>query len=72
MAEGWRLTYTFYQEVRISMAQANDSAYFTGFEPGYDETQADFVVEPLEYALFVGAHSLDQHALRARFVVHGN
>jgi beta-glucosidase len=38
----------------------------------YDETQADFVVEPLEYELFVGAHSLDQHALRARFVVHGN
>jgi beta-glucosidase len=38
----------------------------------YDETQADFVVEPLEYELCVGAHSLDQHALRARFVVHGN
>jgi len=38
----------------------------------YDETQADFVVEPIEYELFVGAHSLDPHALRARFVVHGN
>lgn len=35
----------------------------------YDETQADFVVEPLEYRLFVGAHSLDQQALKARFVV---
>jgi beta-glucosidase len=38
----------------------------------YDETQADFVVEPLEYELFVGAHSLDQHALKGRFVVRGN
>jgi beta-glucosidase len=37
----------------------------------YDETQADFVVEPLEYELFVGAHSLDPQALRARFVVQG-
>lgn len=36
----------------------------------YDESQEDFVVEPLEYELFVGAHSLDQHALKARFVVH--
>ncbi len=35
----------------------------------YDETRADFVVEPLEYELFVGAHSLDQQALKARFVV---
>ena len=35
----------------------------------YDEAQADFVVEPLEYEIFVGAHSLDQHALKARFVV---
>ena len=38
----------------------------------YDETKADFVVEPLEYELFVGTHSLDQHALKARFVVHGD
>ncbi|HUU99057.1 MAG TPA: glycoside hydrolase family 3 C-terminal domain-containing protein, partial [Phycisphaerae bacterium] len=38
----------------------------------YDETQADFVVEPLEYELFVGTHSLDPHALKARFVVRGN
>jgi beta-glucosidase len=38
----------------------------------YDETQADFVVELLEYEVFVGAHSLDPHALKARFVVHGN
>jgi beta-glucosidase len=35
----------------------------------YDETQADFVVEPLEYELAIGAHSLDQQALKARFVV---
>ncbi len=35
----------------------------------YDESQADFVVEPLEYEVFVGAHSLDAHALKARFVV---
>jgi beta-glucosidase len=35
----------------------------------YNETRADFVVEPLEYELFVGAHSMDQHALKARFVV---
>jgi len=38
----------------------------------YDETQADFVVEPLEYELFVGAYSLDPQALKARFVVGGN
>jgi beta-glucosidase len=38
----------------------------------YDEAQADFVVELLEYEVFVGAHSLDPHALKARFVVHGN
>jgi beta-glucosidase len=38
----------------------------------YDETQADFVVEPLEYELFAGAHSLDPHGLKARFVVRGN
>ncbi len=35
----------------------------------YDETRADFVVEPLEYEVFVGAHSLDPQALRKRFVV---
>jgi len=35
----------------------------------YDETLADFVVEPLEYELFIGAHSLDQHALKARLMV---
>jgi beta-glucosidase len=35
----------------------------------YDETRADFVVEPLEYELFVGVHSLDPHALKARFMV---
>ncbi|MBN1998020.1 glycoside hydrolase family 3 C-terminal domain-containing protein [candidate division KSB1 bacterium] len=35
----------------------------------YNETMADFVVEPLEYELFVGTHSLDQHALKERFMV---
>ncbi|MBN1430750.1 MAG: glycoside hydrolase family 3 C-terminal domain-containing protein [Anaerolineae bacterium] len=35
----------------------------------YDETRADFVVEPIEYEVFVGTHSLDHHALRARFRV---
>lgn len=35
----------------------------------YDEAQSEFVVEPLEYELCVGAHSLDKNALRARFVV---
>jgi beta-glucosidase len=38
----------------------------------YDETLADFVVEPLEYELFVGAHSLDQQALKARFIVRSD
>jgi beta-glucosidase len=37
----------------------------------YDETRADFVVEPLEYELFIGAHSLDRQALKARFTVPG-
>jgi beta-glucosidase len=35
----------------------------------YDEGKADFVVGALEYELFVGAHSLDSSALKARFVV---
>jgi beta-glucosidase len=35
----------------------------------YDEAQATFVVEPLEYGLFVGAHSLDPCALKERFTV---
>lgn len=35
----------------------------------YDETQANFVVEPLEYELFVGAHSSDPCALKERFTV---
>jgi beta-glucosidase len=38
----------------------------------YDETQADFVVEPLDYELFVGTHSLDQNALKARFTVRSD
>ena len=37
----------------------------------YDEDQEQFVVEPIEYELFVGAHSLDPHGLTARFVVSG-
>jgi beta-glucosidase len=37
----------------------------------YDENRGDFVVEPLEYEVFVGAHSLDPRALKARFVVRG-
>jgi beta-glucosidase len=35
----------------------------------YDEKEAGFVVEPLEYEVFVGAHSLDPQALKERFVV---
>jgi beta-glucosidase len=35
----------------------------------YDENLADFVVEPLEYEVFVGAHSADKQALKARFTV---
>ena len=35
----------------------------------YDEGQADFVVEAIEYELFIGAHSLDPNALKARVVV---
>jgi beta-glucosidase len=35
----------------------------------YNEIQEGFVIEPLEYELFVGAHSLDQHALKARFII---
>jgi beta-glucosidase len=35
----------------------------------YDETREDFIVEPVEYELFVGAHSLDQQALKALFRV---
>jgi beta-glucosidase len=35
----------------------------------YDETQARFVVEPIDYELFVGTHSLDASALKAQFAV---
>jgi beta-glucosidase len=35
----------------------------------YDEGQGAFVVEPVEYEVFVGRHSLDEEGLRARFVV---
>jgi beta-glucosidase len=38
----------------------------------YDESLADFVVEPTDYQVFIGAHSLDPHALTGRFVVHGD
>lgn len=37
----------------------------------YDEALADFVVEPIDYEVFVGAHSLDAQALKARFTVQG-
>jgi hypothetical protein len=36
----------------------------------YDEAKAEFVVEPLEYEVFVGTHSLEPQALKARFVVY--
>ncbi len=35
----------------------------------YDETLSDFVVEPLEYEVFVGSHSLDRNALKGRFMI---
>jgi beta-glucosidase len=35
----------------------------------YNETRAEFVVEPIEYEISIGAHSLDRHALKARFKV---
>jgi len=35
----------------------------------FDEARAAFVVEPLEYEVFVGTHSLDPQALKTRFVV---
>jgi beta-glucosidase len=38
----------------------------------YDEALADFLVEPIEYEIFVGAHSLDHQALRARLTVHSD
>lgn len=33
----------------------------------YDENTKDFTVEPIEYEVFVGRHSLDDRALRTRF-----
>jgi beta-glucosidase len=35
----------------------------------YDESQEKFIVEEIEYELFVGAHSLDQNGLTTRFWV---
>jgi beta-glucosidase len=35
----------------------------------YNEDQERFIVEPLVYELFVGAHALDQNGLTARFSV---
>jgi beta-glucosidase len=35
----------------------------------FDEDESEFVVEPIDYELFVGAHSLDPNALRKRFSV---
>jgi beta-glucosidase len=37
----------------------------------YDEAKAKFVVEPIEYEVFVGAHSLDPQALKGKFKVSG-
>lgn len=37
----------------------------------YDEAQEEFVVEPIEYEVFVGAHSLDPQALKGKFKVSG-
>jgi hypothetical protein len=37
----------------------------------YDEARENFVVEPLEYEVFIGAHSLDPQALKGRFIVTG-
>jgi hypothetical protein len=37
----------------------------------YDKSKQSFVVKALDYEIFVGAHSLDQRTLRARFVVRG-
>jgi beta-glucosidase len=37
----------------------------------YDEEKEDFVVEPIEYEVFVGKHSLDPKALKGRFKVSG-
>jgi len=38
----------------------------------YDEDQAEFIVEPIEYEVFAGAHSLDENAVKARFLVRDN
>ncbi len=35
----------------------------------YDESLEEFVVEPIEYEFFIGRHSLDEHAIKTRFVV---
>ncbi len=35
----------------------------------YDESNLEFVVEPIEYEVIVGAHSLDPKRLKMRFVV---
>ncbi len=35
----------------------------------YDEVLERFIVEAIEYEIFVGAHSLDPNALTARFMV---
>jgi hypothetical protein len=34
------------------------------------DQQTTFIVEPIEYEIFVGAHSLDEYALKARITVH--
>ncbi len=47
--------------VRLAVSVA-DLAY-------YDESAADWVVEPIDYAAIVGRNSLDPGALRAAFAV---
>ncbi len=37
----------------------------------FDETQMEFVVEPIEYELMAGSHSLDPNSLKARFSISG-
>ena len=35
----------------------------------YDENAKDFIVEPIEYEVFAGRHSLDAHALKTGFII---
>ncbi len=54
------------------MRDENDRAAFAGLEGGADASRDRIEAkarELLEYKVFVGAHSLDRRALKARFVV---